>query len=159
MNATMLIEMLTHTPWWVYMVFGYLMIVGLQGTKRRTIYLPIVFTVPTIFTALKLATISAETILPYCLALAMGAMLGIALEWQTKMHIDKNSTSITLPGSWSMFTLILLIFGVKYFFGYKQATSVNFQEQYGYMETVAVGITTGIFWGRAVLYTWRYTTS
>jgi hypothetical protein len=47
-----LFEILTHTPWWVYVLFAYILYVGITAMKLRSVPVFQLFIVPTIFTIL-----------------------------------------------------------------------------------------------------------
>lgn len=116
-----------HTPWWVYVLLGYLIAVGVKASKVCIIPFWKVFVLPTIFLSMSLQTLATiETIAflnigSWIVAMLVGNLLGW---WQVKrldIKIDKKRSLIQIPGSWDTLLAILIIFIAKYYFGYEKA--------------------------------------
>lgn len=148
--------MLKGTPAWVYAIFVYLMFIGLKATQRRTMYLPALFIIPVILLSLRLYNVESADITSYFSFLALGGLIGMVLAWNTKLEMHKKTFSITLPGTWQTLFLLLAVFTVKYFFGYQQAISEEFNPSLHYWSLISSATITGIFWGKSLFYAYKY---
>ena len=87
-------DIISDTPWWVFVLFVYLMQIGYQATKPRTIHIGRLLILPVLF-----ITCSSVTILTtmhfsfFNLAIWTGTLLlGSALGW-LQFHRLKNQSS------------------------------------------------------------------
>ena len=156
MNTTFIIEMIKGTPLWVFIIFAYLIWVGLKDTKPQTNALPIFFIAPIILIALNILQIGKDESLCYSGYVIIGAMVGVALTWHSNFVIHKHNASISTPGTWQTLLLFMSIFAVRYYFGYQKAISPTFKADLNELESAASGIIAGIFLGKALLYTFKY---
>lgn len=153
-----------HTPWWVYVLLGYLIAVGVKASKVRIIPFWKVFVLPTIFLFMSIQTLATMETIDYLntsswiAAMLVGSLLGW---WQVKcldIKIDKKHSLIQIPGSWDTLLLILIIFIAKYYFGYEQATNPVLAVQLNFKVSMLVlsGVCTGLFLGRLFCYMNHY---
>lgn len=113
------VGILGHTPFWVYILFAYLMWMGLRRLEprvtpiTRVVILPVVFIVWGV-SGLANRPFGSETIALLWLA---GAVLGGLLGYTTGpkiLAVDRSRRLVHLPGSWAPLTRNLLIFGSHY---------------------------------------------
>lgn len=147
------------TPWWVYLLFAYLMLIGIKALKTQikpffvTLIMPIVFTVMSIESILALQHLDPlSEALIFVVSLLLGSALGYIPAMRQNIEIDKENKLIKLPGSAFTLISVLLIFTVKYYFSYRLAVSPN-DHQLEYYFIAASGVITGLFVGRTACYT------
>jgi hypothetical protein len=149
----------SHTPWWVYLLFIYLMIIGVKALKTQikpfsiTLIMPVVFTIMSIESILALQHLNPlyEFLIFTLSLLLVGGSLGYFLALQQNVQIDKEHKLIKLPGSAFTLISVLLIFAVKYYFSYRLKLTPN-DHQLEYYFIGASGIITGLFAGRTACY-------
>ncbi len=160
-------QTLTHTPWWVYLLFVYLILLGIKASKTRMVSLRKLFVIPLFFTFISIHTLfTSFSINAFSLSVLVGSILvGTLAGWaqiiRYQLKIDKQHGVIQIPGSWVTLALILVIFASKYYFGYELATDPQLVKQTGFEFSMLgiSGLTTGLFVGRLACYVYRYITS
>ena len=156
-----------HTPWWVYLLFAYLIKVGIQASKMRVVSLKKLFIIPAIFTFMSVHTliasfnVSAFTISAWSGAILIGMMLGWLQIYRFRLKVDTQHTLIQVPGTWSTLIIIIIIVTTKYYFGYELAVDPKLAEQtwFEFSMLGVSGICTGLFIGRLICYIYRLKTS
>lgn len=124
-----ILGIIQETPVWVWFLFGYLLYRGIASLKTRTMSVGRLFLVPTVFLFLSLQNIISRmcscftfiVFAAYVLLLILGILLGWLIVKHMTVIVDKKRHLIVLPGSVVMLVLTLLIFGIKYVFGYMKA--------------------------------------
>jgi hypothetical protein len=153
-----------HTPWWVYVLLGYLIAVGIKASKERVIPFWKIFVLPTIFLSISIQNLTTIENIEYLsigswiVAMLVGSLFGW---WQVKrldIKIDKKCLLIQIPGSWDTLLVILIIFIAKYYFGYEKATNPVLVAQLKFKISMLVlsGVCTGLFLGRLFGYMSHY---
>lgn len=156
-----------HTPWWVYLLFVYLIFIGVRASRTNIISLFRVFIIPIIFTAMSIDTlvsavkINTFSITTWVIAIVLGMTLGFIQIFRLKLVVDRKHSLIQIPGTWSTMIFILIIFIAKYYFGYElamdpeAATNTTFE----FWMLGISGLFTGMFLGRLECYLYRYFTN
>lgn len=158
-----IIQAIKGTPVWVFIVFGYVLFIGIQALKARTVpvlrlfILPAAFLLWGVYAALNKLS-SPIAVLTYIITLLLGSMLSWLYYRKLKIKVDHSQQTVTLPGSSVTLILVLLIFSAKYFFGYIYATNPLAHENLLIqMASLATsGMITGIIVGRAGAYYQKY---
>ena len=153
-------QILLHTPWWVFLIFVYLLRVGINATKPRIISLNKILILPAIFLFISInsfiTTFQISTLLlsTYSLSLLIGIGGGWLLVRNLNLKFDQQNNLIKVPGSFTTLILTLIIFSTKYYFGYSIATNPSVTEKIHFtlLQLVVSGICTGLFIGRALCY-------
>jgi hypothetical protein len=147
---------ITGAPLWVYLLLVVLVSVGIKATKPRTINIRKLVLVPLVFVAWslyslypKLALGSPVLLLVWAVCIAIGAYLGVREVRKWKIAVDRHKGQITIPGNYSTLVLILLIFGLKFFWGYYYATHTEIPYRIYFWDTLTSALVTGFFVGRA----------
>ncbi|MDF1654858.1 MAG: hypothetical protein P1U34_07055 [Coxiellaceae bacterium] len=115
------------TPWWVYLLFIYLVYIGFKASKDRivSIYkmllLPIIFGWLAIDTIMQDFTVDTWAVLAFIVSLAIFTLLGYLHVIKMKCSIDLEHKLVKSPGTWSVLIIVLIIFVSKYYFGYQLA--------------------------------------
>lgn len=157
---------LSNTPWWVYALFIYLVMIGIKASNTRVISIKKLFIIPVIFTYLSIHTLITSfdihvlEVSIWGSAILIGTLFGWAEVFRQHRHIkvDKTKHLIQVPGSWMTLILILVIFASKYYFGYEldQDPELIHQNAFEYSMLIVSGICTGLFIGRALCYLNKY---
>jgi hypothetical protein len=158
------IEILLHTPWWVYVVFAYILYVGIQATKMRSVPVFRLFIVPSIFTVLSLHTHVGRMgdhfwyIIPWGVAAGIGIAIGWVEMQRLNIIVDRRKRVLKIQGSAFTLILFLLFFGAQYYYGFMSATEPERVREIQFVIFILLvsGIGTGIMWVRGLGYFLRY---
>ena len=156
-------QIISGTPWWVWVIFIYVLIKGYQVTKDRIISLYKMMIVPIIFILLTLHTLfSLPMDFGKLVILGMAGIFGIGAGfWEISrlfLVVDKKQKLIKTPGSFIPLILILAVFGSKYYFGYQLAIDPSIAHNFFFAAAFLIisGLCTGIFVGRSACYVCRF---
>ena len=149
-----LISALKGTPWWVYVLFFYLLFIGIKALKPHVFSLKKIFILPLIFAVWSIWQLIAKyqsffDIVIWATFIFIGYIAGWGLTQHLKIRADKKKLLIAVPGSYLTLILILVIFGTRYFFGYYYATHQETGPMIHMANLIAKGLITGMFVGRA----------
>lgn len=155
---------ISGTPWWVFALFVYLVIIGYRATRTQKISLERLAIIPLFFTAWSLYgvfSIYQETLFKvvlWMLSFAFGGIIGWLLVRKTHITVDKAKRLLRIPGSWATLALVVVIFSVKYFFGYTFAVQPELTQHplYYISDILSSGAISGIFVGRFVCLCKKY---
>lgn len=155
---------LEGTPWWVWALLAYLIYVGWKRTKTRIIRHRRIYILPAIIFIIELESVirlfdgSALRILLWI----GGLLIGIAVGWLVirpmKIRADKDRDLLEMPGSWSSMAALLIIFAVKYYFGFMQAVARERMAEPGWVDIqlAVTGALAGWLIGRAGCFLWKF---
>ncbi|HEX2527939.1 MAG TPA: DUF6622 family protein [Geminicoccus sp.] len=159
-----IVQILAHTPWWVYALFAYLISRGLRARKPVTVTLRELALFPALLTGLGLVELhrihgfGPDTLGIWLLALAIGIVLGILLLRRRAFTVDRAQGVIHRPTDPTVLPLILLAFVVKYAFGVIGAMAPDMLQEPAYrvLDIGASGLFAGIFLGKFGSYVRGY---
>ncbi len=157
----LLIEIFKQTPWWVFLLFVGLTLIGLRATQQRVITVKKIWLLPLVFTVWNLAWLNERVqghyslIVFWLIGLTVGGFFGwlMVRRWKIKAV---PSDSIAIPGTWSTLILILLVFAVRYFFIFNYETHPEAASHLFLSDALISGTITGIFIGRAIELILKY---
>jgi hypothetical protein len=163
-NMENFIEILLHTPWWVYVLFAYILYVGIKATKMRSVPVFQLFIAPSIFTVLSLHTLAGRIgdhffyIIPWGLAAGIGIAIGWIEMQRLNIIVDRKKRLLKIQGSAFTLILFLLFFGSQYYYGFMSATQPERVKeiQFAIFILLVSGIGTGIMWVRGFGYFFKY---
>lgn len=152
------------TPAWVFILFVFLIYRGIKACFEQTVQLRKLFILPIIFTILSLHTlinklnINDVLIYIWLMASTLGAVIGWQIASKQKIKINQKKGLLHLSGSPFTLIAILLIFIVKYYFGYKLSSTPNITSHLSFdiLMIGLYGIFTGVFVGRLGNYFYRF---
>ena len=150
-----MLEILIRTPFWVWIIFGYIIFIGIKLSKTHIVYIPKLLIMPIIFTSMKYKIFidgGMDILLQYLSGLLSGLFIGYLLESKKSIKVIKESFSVELQGSYKIFIILMLFFIIKFIFGHTKHMDLELYMEYGYIELVATGILSGYFLGRVMLY-------
>ena len=151
----MLLQILAHTPAWVFALFALLLWMGITQLFPRRASLARITVMPVVMTALAVyGVVSAFADTPWALAawatmaLLVGAatlLLAPASTAQNQPHYNPQTRSFSLPGSGVPLALMMGIFTTKYAVG----VALSLHPALEHDTLVALGISTlyGVFSG------------
>ena len=157
------LDIILGTPWWVWILFGYLLIVGIKATKPNILPLWRIAVMPLIFVIWSIYSIYYKCI--YCpkffgiwfVALIFGILIGHLISMRLKSNIDSEKL-IHMPGSLIPLLLSMMFFVLKYGLGVTYSLYpvmkgdlilLNF-------DLLLSGLISGIFCGRFSCVLYKY---
>jgi hypothetical protein len=154
------IQILTHTPWWVYALFVFLVSRGIRACRPADVTLYQLALVPALLTGWGLTDLARRygsapaAFAPWLLALAVGIVAGAAILRAVPIRDDRARGIIHRPADFTVLPLILLAFGIKYTFAVMAAISPELLQETGFrLADVAIsGFFAGIFTGKFARY-------
>lgn len=157
---------LLNTPWWVYLVFVYVLFIGIKSLKTQVVSVKKLFIIPTLLILLSLNELVTAVNLVYfnimvwCTAAAVGIFFGWLYVYFYNIQVDKKKKLIKIPGNWATLILLIIIFATKYFFGYELAIDPKRLEDTFFELTMlsVSGLCAGLFLGRLFCYLYRMNT-
>lgn len=156
-----ILEYLQQTPWWVYLIFAYIIFVGVKGLSGREIRVKKLFILPVLFVVMDGSSIMASPLMMSVklVSVVVGVIIGIGLgvAWakhQQPTPVKGKRLTLKLRGSWVAMFAMLAIFILKYV----EAVLQSIHSPY-ITEPVSGGVImgfsaalTGLFIGRLVIY-------
>ena len=158
------IEILLHTPWWLYVLFAYILYVGIKATKLRSVPVLQLFIAPGIFTVLSIHTLVGRIgdhflyIIPWAIATIIGIAIGRIEMHRLNILVDRKNHLLKIPGSAFTLILFLVFFGSKYYYGFMSSTEPERVKEIQFVIYILLvsGIGTGIMWVRGLGYFFKY---
>ena len=144
-------NILLHTPWWAFAVFGLLLLLGLQALRPRVIPAWRLLVTPAIFIGWGLVSLALRLTASPMLALdwVIAAALGAGLAWVTTrtdaMRVEAGG--IAVPGSALPLARNLLIFSAKYALTVAAVMAPAWQGEIALWDIAVSGISAGYFLG------------
>jgi Family of unknown function (DUF6622) len=151
-----LAQIISTTPPWVWVLLAFLLFLGVRALWPATAPVWRVAILPTVFFTWGLISLvtqnglSVQRTVPWALALLCGTFIGMLVAGRQPIRTDKTRHLIQTAGGPLTLVLILLIFSVKYVFGFLHATQPgSFADARFWLTELAVsGVLTGMFIGR-----------
>jgi hypothetical protein len=117
---TLVLEIVRHTPSWVWGVLALLVVLGGRQLRRHTLHrrgvalLPLGLGAYSLWGAAALFGAHANVLLAWCVSAAAVGLLSHRLAWAPGLRHDAASDRFDVPGSvWPM-ALMLTVFAVRY---------------------------------------------
>jgi len=150
-----ILYILKSTPFYVYLLFSYLIFIGIKSTKPRIISSPIkLFIMPLIFSLFSLKEVTnIEDFLLFILIMA----ISFCVNWKLPKPIisqTKNNIMI-IPGSYHSLMMIIGIFSVKYYFGYMKTVMPELLYKYKILDLAISALILGVAFSKSYFY-YRY---
>jgi hypothetical protein len=159
-----ILDIVTGTPIWVWVILGYLLVVGIMATRPTTVSLLKLGIMPSIFIwwsfysfYLK-CTACWPLFIPWILVFVVSLLVGQQLMRKTPIVFDLNRRLFHVPGSWFPLLLSCSFFAVKYAMGATYAMMPEMRTNLALMSfDVAVSaLIAGLAWGRFTIYLLTY---
>jgi hypothetical protein len=157
-SMRLVINILSNTPIWAYVLFIYLVWQGIGGLRTRTIALWRALLVPTIFLGLGIWRLTVtpnlgwKPLSAWLLAAIVFASLAL-LRGPRVLAVDKRNGTITRPGSFAPLVRNVSIFVVQYALAVAAAMHLDTQGAGAIASRAVSGATAGYFigWSLALL--------
>jgi hypothetical protein len=164
MNPQLVIAVISSaikgTPWWVWLLFAFLLKRGIKAMRTRVVQLWTIFLMPVVFLGLAISGLitnkctTCYSLSVWVMALCAGIIAAWFLNRTLQIKADKNKYLIQLPGSASTLVMILGIFAIKYFFGYLAAVNYELATTlpFIYAKLAIYGLISGLTIGKMLRY-------
>jgi|ERR1700674_371419 len=154
----MIFQIIAGTPWWVWILFLFLLWIGIRALKTsiapfwRLLILPTVFFVWGVVGVVMRYPITATSLGLWLIAFAFGVGLGVLTAANTAVRADRSHRLIEIPGNKFTLVLILVIFVTKYAFGVLQGMQPGIvaDPRYFVADLGVSGLLAGMWAGRLV---------
>lgn len=158
--SKVILNCFSNTPFWVLLLFAYLLYIGIKATKGRTVYIPSLFLMPTIFVILKFKSIQ-ENVFLNLIFLALSIF--ISFNMHKGSFLDKANQKLTtkISGTYSNLVSLFLFFPLYYYFGFIKHTNPSLYQHLEPAQLFISLILCGYLFGRAIRISksYRETTS
>lgn len=152
-----------QTPWWVYVLFFYLVTVGIKALKTNVVSIKKLLILPILFSAMSVHTVVTSFQLEFTVvsawigSIVIGIWIGWMLVRKQTLTVDKKHLLLKLPGTWVTLIIIMIIFVSKYYFGYALSVDPQLIHQTGFEFSMLFisGACTGLFIGRVLFYAYQ----
>lgn len=159
-----IVQILSHTPAWVYVLFVYLIFRGIKARKPagvtplRLVLVPALLIGWGLYDLIRLYGLSATSLTPWLAALGIGAIIGWFLIRGRIIEVDRAAGVIKRPADYTVLPLIVFAFSIKYAIGVIAALSpVRLANpSFRIFDLTLSGILAGVFVGKLALYLTRY---
>ncbi len=148
---TALLNILQNTPWWVFVLFVALLVLGAQALRPRTISLWRLLVIPALFIAWGVVSLVQQVTQSSSYLVAdwlVGAALGATLLWFTGRSIPiqiERAGVVGVAGSALPLARNMLIFFAKYGLGVAAALNPAERQHLAIWDIAVSGISAGYF--------------
>ncbi len=155
---------LTQTPWWVWVLFLFLVSRGMKALRggprplRKLVVIPLVFSIWGLVELFSRHAYTLPSLLMWGGTLAVGMAAGWALVSRQTITVDRQAGTLVLPGDPSTLILVLALFLGHYILGFLLAMDpqVGQHAPYALVAAALSGGASGIFVGKFAFYLRRY---
>lgn len=115
-----MLQILSHTPPWVFALFAGLLAFGLLQTRNRDVNRLMAYLLPIGMVALSLAGVQSSfglklvTVALWAAGLVLVTFIGYTFFRDTRVVFDPSRNAFYIPGSWTPLIVIMAIFFTKY---------------------------------------------
>jgi hypothetical protein len=154
----MIVEIIARTPWWVWLLFLFLLWIGVRALRPavtpfwRLAILPAVFLAWGLQGLLTRYPIGAFSLGVWLAAVAIGIAFGLLLVARIQLRADRAHGLVWLPGGATTLVLILSVFAARYTFGVLQGMTpaIISDPRFLVADVGVAGLVSGIFLGRLI---------
>lgn len=158
----MIMQIISHTPIWVFVLFFVLLTLGYQASRPRTLsrgrvaILPVAMMLLSAYGVVSAFGYRATGIAAWVAGMALSVLLNRALQLPRGGRYSATAQSFALPGSWIPLVLMLAIFFTKYTVAVLLSLHPTLLDHASFVTGVslAYGVLSGIFFASA-LTLWR----
>jgi hypothetical protein len=154
----LIVQILSHTPIWVYALFFVLLVFGLIQTRTRTVSKIPALLLPVGMIALSLAGINSSfglTTIPLAawgMAMAIATVVGYTFFRDKRIHCEATDGKFFIPGTWVPLVVMMAIFFTKYVYAVMNAFAAEVISTPMFIGALSAvyGVLSGYFSSRAV---------
>lgn len=159
-----ILKTLANTPFWAYLIFGYLVYVGISATKTQVVHIFRVTILASLFFILSITRLKnfldIDKLAPYIwlTSIFIGIIIGWTLGYSQKIRIDKENKLIELSGTWIIFIILMFIFFSKYALSYLSFTNPSITQNIKFIRIsiITSSLPAGVLIGRVLYYFYRF---
>jgi hypothetical protein len=157
-----LLQILSMTPWWVFLLFAVLLVSGVQALKPRRVDLRRIFITPAVFVAWALVSLgqaasASPFVLPAWLIAALAGVLMALITAQFQgLAADRALRSVNLPRSVLPLARNMIIFFAKYALAVAIATHPQARAELAVWDMAVSGLAAGYFVGWTIRFVLSY---
>ena len=153
-----MLEILQHTPSWVFILFFALLILGVWQSRDRVVSRSRLFLLPLVMTLFSVHSLQNafgtvwSNIAVWIAGIAVSFLLGMFLGTPKKVSYSAETNAFFVPGSWIPLILILGIFIIKYAVGIILGMNMPIGNAPVFINAVCLlfGVFSGAFLSRAI---------
>ena len=154
----MIVQILSHTPIWVFGLFFVLLVFGLIQTRTRIVGRVTALLLPVGMIALSLAGINSSfgfktiPLAAWGMAMVIATVAGYAFFRDKRIHCEGAGGKFFVPGSWVPLVVIMAIFFAKYVYAVMHASNADIISAPIFIGALSAvyGLLSGYFSSRAV---------
>lgn len=145
----LLLEILFKIPLWAWLIFAYLMMVGIKATKNRVVYVPQSLVIPV---ALNYKLFMLGDLKLYLIILTVGSIIGFIAARKLVIKVLKDSLSVVVAGEYTSMIILIVFFLIKCGLGYARAEHLNLAFDLALIDLMVSSLFSGYFLGRSLQY-------
>lgn len=153
-----ILAIITGAPIWVWVIFVYLLIVGIKLTRPSVVPFFVVSIAPFIVLGWSFSSVYQKFLAHWPLLIlwscvfAVGTIIGQYLMNKTGFSFDPQTKLFHIPGSWMPFFIFLAFFSVKYTLGATYTLMPEMQTNLALMgfDVAISALLAGMLWGRFI---------
>lgn len=145
----------SKTPIWIYPLLVFLIILGLRAKHAKEISVKQLFILPAAFICWSVFSLirkieARPQLLFICISVALlSAFVEFFIARKISLKVHKSKATLVVPGSgYKMLAFLLLIFGVKFVFGFMYGAFPQFTPSVLLVDLGFSGFITGFFLGK-----------
>jgi hypothetical protein len=154
----LIVQILSHTPIWVYALLFVLLVFGLIQTRTRTVSKIAALLLPAGMIALSLAGINSSfglrtiPLAAWGIALTIATAIGYTFFRDKRIHCKATDGKFFIPGSWVPLVVMMAIFFAKYVYAVMNAFNAEIISTPMFIGALSAvyGLLSGYFSSRAV---------
>ena len=145
-------------PLWMIVSASFLLVNAIKSLRARYVFVPELFVLPLGMLFIKtrgFAIMPMQLIVLYFVCLILSGMFSFNLVLRARAQFFKEKLIVHLPGTAQPIIFLVLIFLLKFYLGYLQATNLVLAQQLISFEIGASGLLTGMVFGRALGFVYK----
>ena len=154
----MILDILKHTPLWVYGLFVFLVYLGVLQSRTRSFtpvrlgILPAAMLAFSLYGVLSVFGASVPALVAWVVGLAACVWGIVALGFPRNATWSEETRTFTVPGSWLPLVIIMAIFFTRYTVNVSLALEPSLKQATGFIPAIGLlyGISSGYFLARAL---------
>jgi hypothetical protein len=154
----LIVQILSHTPIWVYALFVALLVFGLLQTRTRSVSMIPALLLPAGMIALSLAGINSSfglrtiPLAAWGIAVTIATVVGYTFFRDKRIHRKATDGRFFIPGSWGPLVAMMAIFFAKYVYAVMNASHAEVVSTPMFIGALSAvyGLLGGYFSSRAV---------
>lgn len=153
------VEIIKGISVWEWLALGYVLSVGIQATKRRTVLFPVLVAFPLLFVLFRHDLFQSNDLLlagAYFGSLCAGGIFGYLQGREGNVVVNKKQGTVETPGDQYLITLPPLLFAAKYAFLFWLATVPAMAAMVFLLDRLVSGVLTGVLLGRSFSFARRF---